>query len=144
MRVIKTVSALVKCQFCCLNFEVARFRAKTQKFCSKKCEGDSRVIPPMMRLRYIVDENGCWLWTGALDDGGYAAMSIRRKTTRVHVVTYVDKNGPVPTGLELDHLCRIRRCINPDHLEAVTSLVNTQRGARWNAPIVCSVIGERQ
>lgn len=49
---------------------------------------------------------------------------------RPHVENYVAKYGPVPPGLDLDHLCRIRRCINPDHLEPVTNAVNSRRGAR--------------
>lgn len=143
MRIIKTASECVICNFCDLPFEVVRYRAKVQKFCSKKCEGDSRAVLPEKRLRFIVDENGCWLWTGCLDDSGYAAMSIRRKTVRVHVFTYTKKYGPIPAGKEIDHLCRIRRCINPDHLEPVTSQENTRRGARWGAAVVCSEIAVR-
>lgn len=140
MRVIKTASATVTCRVCKQPFEVVRFRARTQKFCSKKCEGDSRYIPPEKRLRYTIDENGCWLWSGCVDVGGYAVFSVRRKTKKVHIFTYTQKNGPVPVGLQLDHLCRVRRCINPDHLEVVTNAVNSARGARWGSPIVCSEI----
>lgn len=96
--------------------------------------------PLIQRLaRIVVDPiSGCWLWTGALDQG-YAVLSIDGKKQYAHRVSYEMFVGPVPDGLELDHTCHSplicaggecihRRCINPDHLEAVTTAVNTSRG----------------
>lgn len=80
----------------------------------------------------------CWRWTGRLDTGGYARISIAGTMTAVHRITYELVHGPIPVGLEIDHLCRNTGCVNPDHLEAVTHRVNVLRGmapaaqqARW-------------
>lgn len=73
--------------------------------------------------RYWIDESGCWLWTSTIASTGYARIS--RKAA--HRVSYELHKGPVPTGLVLDHLCRIKHCVNPDHLEAVTQAENVRR-----------------
>lgn len=73
--------------------------------------------------------NGCWLWTGSLNKYGYGQTSIDRKRgVQSHIVVYQILVGEIPTGMELDHLCRVRPCVNPDHLEVVTHKVNIQRG----------------
>lgn len=78
---------------------------------------------------------GCVEWTGTLSDDGYgkAVVGYRAHARPVrryaHVVSFEMWRGAVPTGLELDHTCRNRRCINPDHLEPVTRKVNVRRGA---------------
>jgi len=68
----------------------------------------------------------CWEWTGARNAGGYGRYwrGAGRGARFAHVVAYELVYGPVPTGLVLDHLCRNPRCVNPDHLEAVTTRVN--------------------
>lgn len=71
---------------------------------------------------------GCWLWCGALTDDGYAKVRRPGRTKYGHRLMYEDVVGPVPEGLVLDHLCRVRNCVNPSHLEPVTSRVNTLRG----------------
>jgi hypothetical protein len=77
--------------------------------------------------------SGCWIWTGYLNKGyghvvrgGYGRGPIQR--WRVHRLSYETACGPIPVGLELDHLCRVRCCVNPDHLEPVTRLENIRRG----------------
>lgn len=83
-----------------------------------------------------VPECGCILWTGALNRGGYGTFGIHDRThgvntTKVaHKVAYEIAKGPVPEGMELDHKCRVRSCINPDHLEPVTRLENVRRGLK--------------
>lgn len=73
----------------------------------------------------------CWVWLGPLMLGGrYGGISVQGKTKPAHKVAWESVNGPVPEGLELDHLCRNRRCVRPDHLEPVTHLENMRRGAR--------------
>jgi hypothetical protein len=70
---------------------------------------------------------GCVLWGGGLTNG-YGSISVNGKSRRVHVVAYEQAVGPVPPGLQLDHLCRVRNCINPKHLEPVTNRENVLRG----------------
>lgn len=80
------------------------------------------------RINDRTDRSGeCWLWTGSLHTDGYALTSFKGKTTGVHRLAYEAYVGPIPEGLEIDHLCRVRRCVNPAHLEAVTHKVNMQR-----------------
>lgn len=80
--------------------------------------------------RALAGSNGCWIWDGALTSSGYGHIGIGNGRMRpAHVVTYEHFRGPVPEGLELDHLCRVRRCFNPWHLEAVTHAENVRRGA---------------
>src|SRR3990167_9081181 len=75
----------------------------------------------------------CWLWKGSIDSQGYGRLS-RRPRRSAHRFSYQLLIGPIPPGRELDHLCRVRHCVNPDHLEAVTRRVNILRG--MGAPAV--------
>jgi hypothetical protein len=72
----------------------------------------------------------CWVWTGHHDSSGYgSAYTTGRRYVLAHRWAYESVNGPVPRGLELDHLCRVRLCVRPDHLEAVTHLENMRRSS---------------
>lgn len=73
----------------------------------------------------------CWLWKGATTRKGYGVITTRLKQEYVHRLSYRLHNGPIPEGRQIDHLCRVRNCVNPRHLEAVTSKTNVLRG---NAP----------
>lgn len=78
-------------------------------------------------------ENDCWLWTGALWGGGYGLFSVRIRQGRyrsvpAHRWAYEHVVGPIPDGMDIDHLCRNRRCVNPAHLEPVTRRENILRG----------------
>lgn len=80
----------------------------------------------------------CWLWTGKTDRDGYGHCwdSRHQKTSRAHIVSFELSGRRVPEGLQLDHLCRVRHCVRPDHLEPVTTRENLMRGqteARRNA-----------
>lgn len=73
----------------------------------------------------------CWLWIGLLDRDGYGRFwPEHRKPTRVHRFSYEEAVGPISDGLVIDHLCRVRACVNPAHLEPVTAEENTRRGMR--------------
>lgn len=71
---------------------------------------------------------GCWLWTGAVCSSGYGTIDIGQTTRLAHRVSYELHRGPIPDGLTTDHLCRVRACVNPAHMEAVTVRENTVRG----------------
>ena len=72
--------------------------------------------------------SGCWLWIGATQRKGYGAIRFDGKFIAAHRVSYTVFRGKIPDGLELDHLCRVHCCINPDHLEAVSHSMNVHRG----------------
>ena len=77
----------------------------------------------------------CDIWTGAKSGNGYGYKRVGKQMKRAHILAYEDLVGPVPEGLELDHLCNNRLCINVEHLEAVTHKENMKRQAdrMWEA-----------
>ena len=86
-----------------------------------------------LRERTSVTVDGCWNWELAINSDGYG-LSYRdgvHEPKRAHRYVYEQMVGPIPDGLVLDHLCRNRRCVNPDHLEPVTHQANLRRG--WDA-----------
>ena len=74
-------------------------------------------------------ETGCLLWTAYTMQNGYGQFGMGGKTVLAHRTAYEHWVGRIPTGLVLDHLCRVRSCCNPDHLEPVTNAENIRRGA---------------
>lgn len=79
--------------------------------------------------KYIPEPNsGCWLWTAALTVKGYSTFNVPElSTTLGHRVSYRMFKGEIPNAFEIDHLCRMKCCVNPDHLEAVTVKENIRR-----------------
>jgi hypothetical protein len=75
-----------------------------------------------------IELGACRLWQGARVSGGYGSLKYKGRTVSAHRLAWQFANGSIPEGLELDHLCRVRHCINPDHLEAVTPQENVRRG----------------
>lgn len=80
-----------------------------------------------LQRRVHVDHIGCWLWNGSRDAGGYPTATIAARRGFAHRLVYELLVGVIPAGLELDHLCRVRHCVNPDHLEPVTKAENIRR-----------------
>lgn len=85
--------------------------------------------PAIQRLLARIERTeGCWIWPGATNHRGYGSMGgDDGKTASTHRVAYEGLVGPIPDGLHLDHLCRVRLCCNPDHLEPVTNAENRHR-----------------
>lgn len=89
--------------------------------------GDER-LPERFWRRVEVGALGCWVWTGARTRAGYSSLRWGDETVYGHRLAYEVLVGPVPDGLQIDHLCRTRACVRPDHLEAVTQVENVRRG----------------
>lgn len=77
--------------------------------------------------RCEVSDAGCWLWQGPLMPNGYGQINRTGKLWLIHRLAYTLMVGEIPAGLQIDHLCRVRNCINPDHLEPVTQAENLRR-----------------
>lgn len=112
---------------------------------SKKCEcGCGKAVSPGSRFlrghhcrkepRYYEVDTGfaspCWIWALSLTPGGYGMERVPGSGPKVyaHRASYERHHGEIPEGLQIDHLCRERACINPDHLEPVTQQENVRRG----------------
>lgn len=85
-------------------------------------------VAKMAKWSRLDPVSGCVLWAGAIDSDGYGRVRFRDKTPPAHRAAYELAHGPIPDGLQIDHLCRVRSCVNPEHLEAVTTQTNTLRG----------------
>lgn len=83
-------------------------------------------LPINMQSKIAV-VNGCWEWTGCTNSKGYGCVHHDGKVRLTHRVSYELLVGQIPDGLQIDHLCRNKRCCNPKHLEAVTAQENTRR-----------------
>ena len=80
----------------------------------------------------------CWRWKAAISDTGYGSIGVEGKTCYAHRLAYERYNGPIPPGFDIDHLCRNRWCVNPDHLEAVPRTVNLRRGLQGALKKTCA------
>lgn len=89
-----------------------------------------KLLSPRQRIELRIErlENGCWQWLGAKSKRtGYGVISVNNRAMLAHRVSYMEFRGPIPKRKQIDHLCRNKACVNPDHLEPVTALVNTRR-----------------
>lgn len=102
---------------------------------------------PSERFWASVDKTGdCWLWTKSVDGGGYGIFTPPHGVEKAHRFAYKDRVGPIPPGLHIDHLCHVRACVRPEHLQAVTQQENNEsalrridntsgfRGVSWHKP----------
>ena len=101
-------------------------RTETQIRCKRKNLNLPSYRDPSRR-RYRVTRTGCWEWTGARVPGGYGKLTIKGKSVSAHRKFYEDAKGAIPEGYYLDHLCKNRPCVRPDHLEVVTPTENVRR-----------------
>jgi hypothetical protein len=120
-----------QCAYCGKDFYK---KNRNQRCCSLSCAWLNRNGTQEERFWSRVDRNGpavweghgpCWVWTRPLDSNGYS-HGIGRE--RGHVFSYRLTYGPIPEGMEIDHLCRNHACVRPDHLEAVPPRINNLRG----------------
>lgn len=102
--------------------------------------GDSRLPDRFWDKVRPCPMSGCWLWTGAHVWNEYGVVTVGGRQRYVHRVSYQALVGEVPAGLQLDHLCRQRCCVNPMHLEPVTQRENMRRGKQgeiWGTETHC-------
>jgi hypothetical protein len=146
------------CEWCSDRFLVIKSRGH-RRYCSFRCYTAARRDQSERTLHArawaMVDRNGplperrpelgpCWLWTGARTSiDGYGHLGLNGDVVQAHRVTWESVNGPIPKGLELDHLCRTRSCVRPDHLEPVTTRENLRRGDSPAAIVVRTRICRR-
>lgn len=85
-------------------------------------------LPLNIAKRIVESPGGCWIFTGAKQSRGYGSVGIGNKRTALaHRVAYEALVGPVPEGMTIDHLCEVKACVNPAHLEVVTAAENLRR-----------------
>lgn len=78
---------------------------------------------------YVIDpQSGCWIWIGGQDGNGYGSYYHNYKVKHAHRFVFEQFKGQIPLGMDLDHLCRVPLCVNPEHLEVVTRAINARRG----------------
>jgi hypothetical protein len=82
--------------------------------------------------KWVKDEKGCWLWKGGKGSTGYGVFWTGSNYISAHRWAYIRLNGPIDSSLDMDHLCRVRACVNPAHLEPVTRQENLRRGHGTN------------
>ncbi len=88
------------------------------------------VLDQLMAHVKVNPNTDCWEWTASLNKG-YGQVNVNQKILPAHRVMYELKRGLIPLGQDLDHLCRVSRCINPKHLEPVSHRENLLRGVGW-------------
>jgi hypothetical protein len=136
---VATAAGAAQCGHCAEWFAVTR---PHRRFCSERCRKAAHnrlhykpVPPPTLAERFwrhVTKSDGCWIWNGTVNKFGYGQFGIhvdgKWKPRGAHRIAYELSKGPIPEGLQLDHLCRNRRCVNPSHLEPVSNRENSIRG----------------
>lgn len=125
--VIKKVSMNNICKILGMSFAKTRELMVRKNINIRKCR---KAVPLRSHIenKVNIDINNCWNWTGKISKNGYAHLMSLGKTYLAHRISYELFKGSIDKGLVIDHLCRNRKCINPDHLEAVSMRENIIRG----------------
>lgn len=84
-------------------------------------------LPDRFWAKTQENSDGCLIWTAALNNKGYGCFSLAGTIHLAHRLSLLAATGEIPEGLHVDHLCRVRQCVNPEHLEAVTAKENNRR-----------------
>lgn len=130
----RLLSSFADFRFCASSFSPrCGFSLTTQKVSTSQKMGIKIREYPKAPDRFwlkVEKTNGCWIWTGCKANG-YGIVGIAYETWFAHRVAWVSKNGQLSSDLQLDHLCRDRACVNPDHLDPVPQAVNMIRGDGW-------------
>ena len=123
-----------RCMRCGLEFSARNTRHQyssnewdARKFCSLRCSSNHGPIASRF-WQYAERGDGCWKWLGRRHSAGYGVISVDGQECLAHRISYELAIGTIPFGLEIDHLCRNRMCVRPDHLEAVSHRENVRRG----------------
>lgn len=119
---------------CGLRSPIARKTSSSEgalKGCPRRfIQGHQARLSP---VEYIEEDHGhrtpCWIWQRYLNASGYGQLFFHGRVQPAHRIYYEREYGAVPQGLELDHRCEVKSCVNPTHLEATTHLENTRRGS---------------
>lgn len=101
---------------------------------------------PGLPIADYIEFGDCWQWTGYIDEKGYGRVGYEGLRHKAHRLVFERLVGLIPPGLELDHLCGNRACVNPDHLEPVTHQQNTRRSSNYSRDGRCRqghLLGER-
>ena len=110
---------------CGMHYERQRTRGTTQL--NRRIY--ARRDPIMLFMSHVeIASDGCWNWTASVDHYGYGQFTLAGKKMGAHRAGWLLAIGPIEPSMQLDHLCRNRRCVNPDHLEPVTCRENLLRG----------------
>lgn len=127
------------CEYCGNQFSLPKVARGRGRFCTRRCANRANRGSAPERFWSKVNTNGpipeqrpdlgpCWLWTRGMAKGYGHFSVIGQPHIGAHVWAYRTMVGPIPNGLEIDHLCRVRHCVNPTHLEPVTKRENVLRG----------------
>lgn len=101
------------------------------KRCLKAFESKYLVLLKSRFLSKVEKAGSCWNWLGYIEKEGYGACSVKGVMWKAHRVSFELFKNEIPEGFQIDHLCRNRKCVNPEHLDAVTPKINVLRS---NAP----------
>lgn len=128
----RRVSSCAKCQqekpivargLCDNCWHWCRYHDELGKYPAKYAD-----VPKRFRASYAVDSHGCWIWQKEILWNGYGRISVQGKQILAHRYSYELHVGVIAPSYTIDHLCKVRSCVNPAHLEAVTMRENIMRG----------------